>query len=152
MAESPDGEDIEGYLQAISFQNFAGFENQATALTGSPIDRLERRTATGETLLTDAVLDALDTLIIISFDTKRTGQTVTPPEIESLRGFLGRADTMLFICPHHDIGDTGSRQGDAALERQTAVPEEALDVKSLRRSRSPFLLAFAGGVLVSGRA
>jgi hypothetical protein len=81
---------------------------------------MESRTATGEALLNDPLLDRLDTLIVISLDTKRTDRTVTSAEVESLRRFLARADTMLFVCPHHDIGDTDGLPGAQALERQTA--------------------------------
>jgi hypothetical protein len=120
LASAPGGQDIEGYLQAVFFRNFARFEEQVGTLTGRPIERFERRTATDETFLTDALLDELDTLIVISFDSKRTGQAVTRPEVESLRGFLARPNTMLFVSPHHDIGDADNLAGEAALERQTA--------------------------------
>jgi hypothetical protein len=120
LADAPGGQDIEGYLQAIFFRNYAAFAEHAATLTGHPVDQLERRTATGETLLTDTLLDAYDTFLVISFDSKRTRQTITPAETEAVRRFLARPDTTLFVCPHHDIGDTHDLPADAALEQQTA--------------------------------
>jgi hypothetical protein len=120
LADAPGGQDIDGHLQAIFFPNYARFAEHATTMTGHRVDQLERRTATAETLLTDALLDAYDTFIVISFDSKRTGQAVTPAETEAVRRFLARPGTALFVCPHHDIGDTDSLPADAALEQQTA--------------------------------
>jgi hypothetical protein len=120
LGDAAHRQDIEGYLQAIFFHNFARFEEEMARLTGTPIQRLERRTAAGETLLTDRLLDGLDTLIVISFDSKRSRQAITRAEVESVRGFLARSGTSLFVCPHHDIGDVDGVPTDAALERQTA--------------------------------
>jgi hypothetical protein len=120
LATAPGGQDIDGYLQAVFFRNYAQFAERAATLTGRPVDQLERRTAAGETLLTTSLLDTYDTLIIISFDSKRTAQVVTPAEADAVRIFLARPETTLFVCPHHDIGDTEGLSNDAALERQTA--------------------------------
>jgi hypothetical protein len=120
LADAPGGQGIDGYLQAIFFHNYARFAEHAGALTGHPVDRLERRTPSGETLLTDALLEAYDTFIVISFDSKRTAQAITPAETEVVRRFLARTDSALFVCPHHDIGDTDGLPPDSALEQQTA--------------------------------
>jgi hypothetical protein len=120
LANAPGGQDIDGYLQAIFFKNYAHFAEQASTITRHPVDQLERRTATRETLLTDSLLDAYDTFIVISFDSKRTGLAITPTEIEAVRRFLARPGISLFVCPHHDIGDTDDLTADAALEQQTA--------------------------------
>lgn len=119
MAEVSSGQGIEGYLEAVFLRNFARFGEQAAEVTGRPVDYLERRTATGETLLTDALMDKYDTLIIISFDS-HCSQAITGAEAEALRGFLARPEAALFVCPHHDIGDTGDLAADRVLERQTA--------------------------------
>jgi hypothetical protein len=120
LADAPGGQDIDGYLQAVFFRNYTRFAEQAAVLTGWPVDQLERRTATAETLLTATLLDAYDTLIIISFDSRHTGQVITPAETDAVRNFLARPETTLFVCPHHDIGDTDDLPGDTALEQQTA--------------------------------
>lgn len=120
FAEAPGGQDIEGYLQAIFFHNYDSFLRYATDLTGRPGDQLERRTASDETVLTDSLLDTYDTFIIISFDTKRTEQVAGHDEAEAIRNFLVRPETMLFLCPHHDIGDVDGLPSEEALDRQTA--------------------------------
>jgi hypothetical protein len=128
LSDAPGGQDIDGYLQAIFFRNYTRFVERATTLTGQPVDQLERRTAAGETELTSALLDGYDTLIIISFDNKRTGQVVTPAETKAVRNFLARPETTLFVCPHHDIGDTDSLTDDAALAQQTAEYQHHGDI------------------------
>jgi len=59
--------------------------------------------------LDGALMDEIDTLIIISFDSQRTGQAATEAEISAARAFLSRPDAMLFVCPHYDVGDTEGR-------------------------------------------
>jgi hypothetical protein len=120
LAHAAGGQGIDGFLEAIFLENFAGFGEHVTALTGQPLRRFQRRTAGGETALDAALLDEVDTLIIISFDSQRTGQAATEAEISAVRAFLGRPDTMLFVCPHHDIGETNGLASDAARMRQVA--------------------------------
>ena len=120
LAHAPGGQGIDGFLEAIFLRNFAGFGEQVAALTGQPLRRIQRRTADGETPLDAALLDEVDTLVVISFDSQRTGQAATDAEIAAARAFLARPDSMLFVCPHHDIGDTEGLAPDAALKRQLA--------------------------------
>jgi hypothetical protein len=65
-------------------------------------------------------MDEIDTLIIISFDSQRTGQAAAETEISAVRAFLARPDAMLFVCPYHDVGDTEGLAPDTARERQVA--------------------------------
>lgn len=120
LAGAATGQDIEGYLQAIFTRNYDRFAAQAAELTGSPADRIERRTGASEILLTDALLDTYDTVIVVGFDAKRTHQAATVSEVDAVRRFLARSDTMLFVCPHHDIGDTDDLTSSDALDRQNA--------------------------------
>jgi hypothetical protein len=120
LAHAAGGQGIDGFLEAIFLQNFAGFGEQVAALTGQPPRRIQRRTAEGETRLDAALLDGVDTLIVISFDSQRTGQAATEAEISAVRAFLARPDAMLFVCPHHDVGDTEGLAPDAARDRQVA--------------------------------
>jgi hypothetical protein len=120
LAHAAGGQGIEGFIEAIFLQNFARFCEQAAALTGRPPRQIQRRAPDGETPLDAALLDTVDTLIVISFDSQRTGQAATDAEISAVRAFLARPDAMLFVCPHHDIGDTDGLAPDAALERQVA--------------------------------
>ncbi|HEX2815120.1 MAG TPA: hypothetical protein VHN39_01905 [Phenylobacterium sp.] len=120
LAEAPGGQGIEGFLQGFFLRNFARFGDQVATLTGRPLRQVQRRSAVGETLLDAALLDAVDTLIVISFDSQRTGQAASVAEVDAVRAFLARPDTMLFVCPHHDIGDTDGLDADAARARLEA--------------------------------
>jgi hypothetical protein len=120
LARAPGGQTIDGFLEAIFLQNFARFGDQVAAQTGRPLRQVQRRTAEGETPLDTALLADVDTLIIISFDAKRTGQAATAAEVAAVRAFLAQPDTLLFVCPHHDIGDAEGLDAEAALARQAA--------------------------------
>ena len=120
LAHTAGGQGIDGFLEAIFLQNFARFGEQAAALTGRPPRQIQRRWAEGEAPLDAALLDKIDTLIVISFDSQRTGQGATEAEISAVRAFLARPETMLFVCPHHDVGDTDGLSPDVARERQVS--------------------------------
>jgi hypothetical protein len=120
LSHSPDGQGIDGFLEAIFLQNFRRFCEQVAVLTDQQARQVQRRTASTETLLNTALLDNVDTLIVISFDSQRTGQTASMAEVAAVREFLARPDTMLFVCPHHDVGDIEGLTPDAALTRQVA--------------------------------
>jgi hypothetical protein len=120
LAHAAGGQGIDGFLEAIFLQNFVLFGEQVAALTGRPLRQIQRRTAGGETPLDAALMDEIDTLIVIGFDSQRTGQAATAAEISAVRAFLARPEAMLFVCPHHDIGDTEGLAPDAARERQVA--------------------------------
>jgi hypothetical protein len=90
-------------------------------LTGLPVAEIERVADDGSITALDArVLDQVDTLIIISFDSFRTGQEATGAEVEAVRTFLARPDHLVFVCPHHDIGDTPAISHDELLQCQVA--------------------------------
>jgi hypothetical protein len=120
LAHAPEGQGIDGFLETIFRQNFARFGEEVAALTGQPMRQIQRRAAGGETPLDAALLDEIDTLIVISFDSQRTGQAAAEAEISAVRAFLARPDAMLFVCPHHDVGDTEGLASDTARERQVA--------------------------------
>jgi hypothetical protein len=114
------GQGIDGFLRAIFLQNFTRFAEEVAALSGQPLRQIQRRTAEGETPLEARLMEEIDTLIIIGFDSQRTGQAAAAAEISAVRAFLARRETMLFVCPHHDIGDTEGLAPDAARARQVA--------------------------------
>jgi hypothetical protein len=120
LAQAPGGQTIDGFLEAIFLQNFARFGDQVAAQTGRPLRQVQRRTAEGETPLDAALLASVDTLVVISFDAKRTGQAASAAEVAAVRAFLARPESMLFVCPHHDIGDAEGLDSAAALARQAA--------------------------------
>jgi hypothetical protein len=118
LANGPQG--VDGFLEAIFMRNFTGFTAQASAAMGRPVPQIHRRSAEGETPLDAALLNDLDALIVMSFDSQRTGQAAAAAEVEAVRGFLARPGTTLFVCPHHDVGETDALAPDAARERQVA--------------------------------
>jgi hypothetical protein len=112
---------IAGFLDHIMKRNFAAFIELAEALTGVRVAEIERVADDGSLTALDArVLDEVDTLIIISFDSFRTGQKATGAEIEAVRAFLAQPDHLVFVCPHHDIGDVPALSHDERLQRQVA--------------------------------
>ena len=112
---------IAGFLDHIMKKNFAAFVALAGELTGAPAREVERIADDGRvTGLNSGVLDGADTLIVISFDSLRTGQAAESAEIEAVRAFLGDPDRLVFVCPHHDIGDAPDLPHDARLKRRLA--------------------------------
>ena len=112
---------IGGFLDHIMKQNFAAFVEQAGAQTGHPVVEIERVGDDGaRTWLDAALLDAADTLIVISLDSLRTRQDASAAEVGAVRRFLAHPDHLVFICPHHDIGDVPDLPHDERLERQVA--------------------------------
>ena len=96
---------IAGFLDHIMKANFAEFVAQATAQTGHPVVEVERVDDDGALIPLDgAILDPSDTLIVISFDSNRTGQQASDAEIAAVRAFLDDPDHLVFVCPHHSIG------------------------------------------------
>jgi hypothetical protein len=114
-------QNIAGFLDHIMRRNFTAFVELATALTGKRVAEIERVADDGALTALDAdTLDSVDTLLIISFDSFRTGQKAGDPEIGAIRAFLAKPDNLLFVCPHHDIGDVPELSHDERLERQVA--------------------------------
>jgi hypothetical protein len=110
---------VGGFLDHIMKQNFAAFAEQAGAQTGHPVIEVERVAEDGAVTEFDAALfDAADTLIVISFDSLRTRQEASGAEVEAVRRFLAQPDHLVFVCPHHDIGDVPDLSHDEQLERQ----------------------------------
>jgi hypothetical protein len=112
---------IAGFLDHIMKRNFTAFVELAGTLTGNPVTEIERVADDGTLSALDAsVLAGADTLVIISFDSFRTGQKATSAEVEAIQAFLAHPDHLAFICPHHDIGDVSDLPHDKRVQRQTA--------------------------------
>lgn len=111
---------IGGFLDHIMRPNFSAFVAHVQAQTGRAVRELERNDGTGVVALDAALLDGVDTLIVISFDSVRTGQWPHPDEVEAVRRFLGDADHLVAVCPHHDIGSVPDSAHTQTLARQTA--------------------------------
>jgi hypothetical protein len=112
---------IAGFLDHIMKHNFSGFVELAGKLTGAPVVEIERVGDDGRVKALDArLLDSADTLIVISFDSQRTDQKAEGAEIRAVRTFLESSDHVVFVCPHHDIGDVPDLPHDERLKRQVA--------------------------------
>ena len=112
---------VAGFLDHIMKHNFAAFIELAEALTGRPAREVERVADDGGVTALDAgVLDGVDTLIVISFDSFRILQEAGSAEVEAVRAFLAEPDHLVFVCPHHDIGDVPDLSHDERLQRQVA--------------------------------
>jgi hypothetical protein len=112
---------IAGFLDHIMKRNFTAFVELAGTLTGLPVIEIERVADDGSlTALDGRVLNEADTLIIISFDSFRTSQEASKAEVEAVRTFLAHPDHLVFVCPHHDIGDVPDLSHDELVQRQIA--------------------------------
>jgi hypothetical protein len=111
---------IEGFLDQILLANFRRFTQLAQTWTGYPVQLVHRRSQAGEVLLDPTWLSRIDTLIIISFDGPQSCQQVTPGELTAIGDFLDDPAHTLFVCPHHDIGDTHDLPAQQASQRQIA--------------------------------
>ncbi len=112
---------IAGFLDHIQKPNFVEFAAYAQALTGRPVTLCERVLDDGSVEpLSDERLRGVDTLVVISFDSLRTAQAPTAMEVDAVRRFLDDPDHLVFLGPHHDIGDVPGQPGDEARTRQLA--------------------------------
>jgi hypothetical protein len=112
---------IAGFLDQIQKPNFAAFAEQAKALTGKPVIQVERVSDVGiKTPLDAALIADADTIVVISFDSVRTSQATAATEIEAIKRFLDSPDHLIFVCPHHDIGETADATGQQREDRQIA--------------------------------
>jgi hypothetical protein len=109
---------IAGFLDHIQKPNFQAFAEQAKALTDHKAIQIERITDDGATTPLDAALEGVDSIVVISFDSSRTGQAATAVEVEAVRHFLSNPNHLIFVCPHHDIGEAAGSLGEDRIERQ----------------------------------
>jgi hypothetical protein len=111
---------IVGFLDRIQKPNFEAFAEHAGALSGHKVVQIERITDDGAFTPLDDLADDADTIVVISFDSLRTGQGATTAEVQALRRFLDHPDHLLFVCPHHDIGEASGSAGEDRAARQLA--------------------------------
>lgn len=113
---------IAGFLDHIMKSNFTAFVEQASMQTGQPVRELERVADDGSLVpLDDALVDGVDTLIVISFDSLRTVQTVGEAELRAARAFLAKPGNLLVVSPHHEIGEVDELAGPERLHLQEAA-------------------------------
>jgi hypothetical protein len=111
---------IAGFLDHVQIPNFQAFVKQTEAMTGHPVVQIERITDDGALAPLDGLVAAVDTIVIISFDSLRTAQAATVAEVKAIRRFLDNPDHLIFVCPHHDIGEATGAMGANPNERQLA--------------------------------
>jgi hypothetical protein len=111
---------IAGFLDHIQKPNFQAFAAQTEALTGHPVIQIERITDEGALTTLDGALNGVDSIVVISFDSLRTEQAARTEEIEAIKLFLSDPDHLIFVCPHHDIGEVAGAAGEDRIERQLA--------------------------------
>jgi hypothetical protein len=111
---------IAGFLEHIQKPNFLEFARQVEALTGQQVIQLERVTDDGVMTPLDAVIHPVDTIVVIGFDSLRTDQAATETETRAIRRFLDDPNNLIFVCPHHDIGEAADFVGEGRRQRQLA--------------------------------
>ncbi len=112
---------VGGFLDHIMKKNFTAFVEQASAQTGRAVLEVERVHDDGRRFLLDEVgLRGVDTLIIISFDSVRTGQKAADVESDAIRAFLARPGNLLVVSLHHDIGNADHLSDAERLRLQEA--------------------------------
>jgi hypothetical protein len=109
---------IAGFLDHVQKPNFQEFAKQTEAQSGNRVLQIERITNEGSVTPLSSVLEGIDTLLIISFDSLRTAQAATATEIEAIKRFLQNPDHLVFVCPHHDIGEVEGATGEEQVSRQ----------------------------------
>jgi hypothetical protein len=96
---------IAGFFDNILLQNYSLFREDIRIRSGNVVRIVERRSSGGTIRLLDGgLLESVDILIIVSFDSQRTGQHPNQSELTAIRQFLEHPGHTLFVCPHHDIG------------------------------------------------
>jgi hypothetical protein len=110
---------ISGFFDNILLKNYSLFREDMRIRLGNVVRLVERCTSEGKvTLLDGDSLDGIDTLIIVSFDSQRTGQHPNENELAAIRRFLDDPGHTLFVCPHHDIGNVDGILGKEVLAAQ----------------------------------
>lgn len=112
---------IAGFLDHVQKPNFAVFAEQMSVETARATIQIERVADDGfVTALDEAILSRVDTVVVISFDSFRTGQSATEAEVAAVRHFLQDPDHLIFVCPHHDIGEAYGVAADMIGDRRVA--------------------------------
>ena len=110
---------IGGFLDHVLLQNYSLFREDVRIRSGNAVRLIERCASDGKSTLLDGdALDGVDILIIVSFDSQRTGQHPNESELTSIRKFLDDPGHTLFVCPHHDIGNVDGVSINEVLKKQ----------------------------------
>lgn len=110
---------IKGFVDDVILSDFAYFMDHIRAETGNVVRLAQRSSDALEARLDSELLHDVDTLVVVSLDHLRTGQTPTAAEVAALERFLADPDHSVIVCPHHDIGNVS----DLPPEKQLAEQE-----------------------------
>lgn len=112
---------IGGFLDHVQRPNFAAFSAQASLETGNGVLDIERVDDDGVLHpLDDGLLQNIDTVIVIGFDSLRTNQFASASEVGAVRRFLSDPDHLIFVCVHHDIGEADALSPSDRVAEQAA--------------------------------
>jgi hypothetical protein len=142
--ENPEYADPGRFQQGIAgtlelfFQAWEPFQSLVEEKTTESMPMYQRVDHMGKFLpIDERILADTDALLVFGLDHNVTNQAASQAEIEALREFLKREDTLLLIGPHHDVGvneDAKERQmeylhhGDALVPRQQRFGRYTLDL------------------------
>ncbi len=109
--EPPKWSDPFQYQQGIAgglelfFRGWVPFQEFIRENTGHAVPVFQRIDQAGYKLpIDERILADTDTLLIFGLDHMITQQEASIEEIESLRAFLQRENTLLILGPHHEVG------------------------------------------------
>jgi hypothetical protein len=111
---------IAGFLDHVLRENFLAFVQETRAAGGSVAEAVRVERDGRSTALSAPLLESASTLLIVSFDSCRTGQEPGAAEVVVVRQFLENPDHLVFVCPHHDIGAPSQASAELQLKRQEA--------------------------------
>jgi hypothetical protein len=109
---------IAGFCDNILLQNYSLFREEMRIRSGNVVRLVERCASDGKVTFLDSDLLGVDILIIVSFDSQRTGQRPNESELAAVRKFLDNPTHTLFVCPHHDIGNVEGIPDNEVLAAQ----------------------------------
>jgi hypothetical protein len=119
---------IQGFIDDVILSDFQFFRRHIEAETGNPVGVVQRRAGDVETPLGAVCSGGNDTLIVVSLDHQRTGQTASPDEITAAREFLAnsrhtlRKDRRIAVMAEFDLLRSeplvGRKAGDAAVQQR----------------------------------
>ena len=104
---------LAGFLDYVILSDFETFRQFIQKETNHLPEVVQREKDKGENFyLNNELLEdtetgeaKINTLIVVSLDHFKNEQTVRENEIETVKRFLQRENSCLFVCPHHNIGD-----------------------------------------------
>ncbi|HEU4412120.1 MAG TPA: hypothetical protein VFS43_43160 [Polyangiaceae bacterium] len=116
---------IAGFLEHVVLSGFERCRAVMQEASGADVVLFERTDAAGRACaLDDALLDRLDTLVVVGLDNLPTRQLPSVAETVAVRRFLAREGSCLVASPHHTIGAAdGPDHLDAHDQARLAVEQ-----------------------------